>query len=175
MKSLLILRHAKSDWSNPELSDYNRPLAKRGLKDAPRMGRLLAGYNSMPDIIVSSPSLRTKQTVEYSVLANGYAGEIIWDERLYGGTPFDYLAAVRELPTTVQLPMLVGHNPGIEETISLLLSLTGESLQGGNRLRVPTAGLARLDAGIDRWEEIKPGVCVLRWFVIPKLLRVLDA
>ena len=173
MKSILFLRHAKSDWSNPSLSDLDRPLAKRGLKDAPRIGRVLAKFGCMPDLIISSPSLRTRQTVELAVLENGYQGEIMWEERLYGGNSYDITGVIHAIPENVERPMIVGHNPGIEETLSLLLSAHGNNPTDGIRLRVPTAGLAYLDACVDIWGNLKPGMCILRWFLVPRLVKAI--
>jgi phosphohistidine phosphatase len=166
MKSILFLRNAKSDWSNPGLTDFDRPLAKRGLKDAPRMGRILVSYECMPDLVVSSPSLRTRQTVELALLDNGYHGETRWERSLYGGTVFDYLALIQSLPEGVEKPLFVGHNPGLEETVGTLITQymrREEALTAASHLHVPTAGLAML--------EVKAGCCILRWFLVPKLVK----
>ena len=72
MKSVLILRHAKSEWGNPGQADFDRPLAKRGLEDAPRMGQVLARFNYVPDRILSSPAQRARQTAELVAQACGY-------------------------------------------------------------------------------------------------------
>jgi phosphohistidine phosphatase len=176
MKSILFLRHAKSDWSNPGLTDFDRPLAKRGLKDAPRMGRILVRYGCMPDLVLSSPSLRTRQTVELCLLENGYHGETRWERSLYGGSVFDYLALIQSLPEGIENPLFVGHNPGLEETIGTLIMQhmpREHASSAGSHLHVPTAGLAMLDTDVTRWSEVKAGGCVLRWFLIPKLLKKL--
>jgi phosphohistidine phosphatase len=164
------MRHAKSDWSNPSLSDFDRPLAKRGLKDAPRIGMVLSRLDCMPDIIVSSPSLRTRQTVQLAALDHGYGGEIQWEESLYGGSPYDYISALQSLPEDALRPLLVGHNPGIEEALGVLLT---SASQGFARIRMPTAGLALLITDLKRWSDTKPGTCTLRWFVVPKLLKAM--
>lgn len=173
MKSILILRHAKSDWSNPSLSDFDRPLTKRGLNDAPRMGRILIQFGCMPDLIISSPSMRTRQTVELTAFDNGYRGEILWDDTLYGGSFSDIISALHSIPRNISRPMVVGHNPGVEETISLLLSPREQNPATSARFRIPTAGLVYLDAHIDTWKDLKPGVCVLRWFLIPRLVKAM--
>ena len=166
MKSILILRHAKSDWNNPSLSDFDRPLNKRGLKDAPRMGQVLKTANIMPDLILSSPSMRTKSTVELAMPEGIYRGEISWIDSLYGGSFYDILNALHSVPESFSRPMIVGHNPGVEETISLLLSPQEQSPSTHARIRVPTAGLAYLDAHVDTWpddgERIDHGSMFLR-------------
>ena len=174
MKSILFLRHAKSDWSNPGLTDFDRPLAKRGQKDAPRMGSILVRYGCMPDLVVSSPSLRTRQTVELCLRENGYRGETRWERSLYGGSVFDYLALIQSLPEEVEKPLFVGHNPGLEETIGTLIVQQlprQQTPSSGSHLHVPTAGLAMLDTDAGRWNEVKAGSCVLRWFLVPKLVK----
>jgi phosphohistidine phosphatase len=171
MKNILILRHAKSDWGNPSLSDFDRPLSARGLKDAPRMGSVLMKLGCMPDLVVSSPSMRTRQTVALSVLEKGYSGPVRWDETLYGGTFHDFLQIIRSLPERIERPLLVGHNPGVEDTLALLLTRQEGGIHGSSSIRVPTAGLAYLDADLYSWDALKPGSCVLRWFLIPKLVK----
>jgi phosphohistidine phosphatase len=173
MKSIIFLRHAKSDWSNPSVSDFDRPLNKRGLNDAPRMGRVLDQFGCMADLIISSPSMRTRQTVELTAIDNGYRGEILWDDTLYGGSFYDIMTALHSIPGKISCPMIVGHNPGVEETISLLLSPREKDPTTYSHVRVPTAGLVNLDAHIDIWNDLKPGVCILRWFLIPRLVKAM--
>jgi phosphohistidine phosphatase len=174
MKSILILRHAKSDWSNPELSDFERPLAKRGLKDAPRMGSVLKNNNCIPDIVLASPARRIKQTVELVTGACGYKTTIHWEESFYGGTHYDLITALKKLPNHFTRPLVVGHNPEVEETIVELLSLRKVGSDHGFTIRVPTAGLICLDADIESWSQLKPGRCVLQWFLIPKLVKAIQ-
>ncbi len=82
------------------------------------MGNVLLRFRCMPDLIISSPAMRTKMTVELVTKQIGYRDEIRWDNSLYGGGPFDFMGALQHLPQEVERPMLVGHNPGVEETIS---------------------------------------------------------
>ena len=171
MKSILILRHAKSNWNNPSLSDFDRPLNNRGMNDAPRMGLVLDKFGNMPDLIISSPSMRTRQTVELAIPERSYSGEIVWLDSLYGGSFYDIMTALKDVPESITRPMIVGHNPGVEETVSLLLSPQGQNPATHARVRVPTAGLVYLDAHIETWRDLEPGTCVLRWFLIPKLVK----
>lgn len=146
MKTLLILRHAKSDWSDSSLSDHDRPLNDRGKHDAPRMGELLRRQNLLPDLILSSTAKRARQTTRLLSEAAGYSGEIQWLESLYAAPPSAYLKACSGLPDSVQTVMVVGHNPGLEE---LLAGLTGE-LQS-----LPTAALAEVELPIESWQELR--------------------
>jgi phosphohistidine phosphatase len=145
MKILLLLRHAKSSWKDETLPDRERPLAKRGLQDAPRMGRLLLAENLMPDLIISSTARRARQTVEMVAEAAGYAGEIRWLDELYAAPPEEYLSALATLPESYLCVMMVGHNPGLEELVALLTE-EEESLT--------TAALAQVDLSVAAWSEV---------------------
>ncbi len=173
MKTVLIFRHAKSSWANPTLADFDRPLAKRGRKAAPQMGEVMASFDCVPDKILSSPAKRARQTVELAAKACGYKNAIQWENNFYGGTSMDLIAALRRLPNTVQRPMLVGHNPTMEETISALLTPYREGWYEDWSIQMPTAALVCLDIHITDWATLELGDAVLRWFLIPRLLRAI--
>lgn len=173
MKTILILRHGKSDWGNSDLDDFDRPLAKRGLNDAPLMGELLAQFESVPDLILASPARRAKQTTELVAEACGYHRPIQWENSFYGGDSEVLLAALQRLPAAVERVMLVGHNPTLEETIADLLCVTEVGWSDTFPVRLPTAGLACLEVDLVDWADLEPGEAALRWFVIPKLVKVL--
>ena len=173
MKTILLLRHAKSEWGKAGVADFDRPLAKRGLKDAPRMGQVLALFASVPDKIVSSPARRARQTAELVAEACGYSKKSIqWEPSFYEGESDDLITALRRLPAEVERVLLVGHNPGMEETAAALLGLDNEAEV--IVIRLPTAGLVCLEADIDDWALLMPGEVVLRWFLIPKLAQALQ-
>ena len=146
MKTLLVLRHAKSGWNDQALDDHERPLNKRGRRDAPRMGVLVRECGLIPDVIISSDAVRARVTAEAVAEAARYAGEILLDPHLYLACPADILSrltTVREHAGTV---MIVGHNPGLEKLVE---QLTGE------RQDLPTAALAQIGLPIDRWRDLK--------------------
>ncbi len=174
-KTILLLRHGKSDWSVPGRADFDRPLAKRGKKDAPRMGQVLTMFDSVPDIILSSPAKRAKQTAKKTAKACGYTDPIQWAESFYGGDSDDLIVALQRLPAPIERPMLVGHNPTMEETISVLLCGEVDSWQGGCEIRFPTAALVCLDVDIYNWSHLRPGDATLRWYLIPKLVKAIQA
>lgn len=145
MKTLLILRHAKSSWDRPGLADIERPLNKRGIHDAPRMGALIKEADLIPDVILSSPAVRAMKTAEAVADACSYEGNIEIEEDFYPGSPSDYLEALNNLPDDPMRVMVVGHNPGLEE---LLNELTGESES------LPTAALAQINLPIQRWLDL---------------------
>jgi phosphohistidine phosphatase len=157
MKILLLLRHAKSSWKDESLADRERPLAKRGLQDAPRIGKLLREENLLPDMILSSTALRARQTVELVVDAASYSGEVRWLDTLYAAAPEDILDAVNLLPESCACVMVVGHNPGMDELLSLL---TGEEEN------LTTAALAQIDLPVAGWNQVSedtPGKLVNVW------------
>lgn len=167
MKEILLLRHAKSSWDDPYLEDYERPLAKRGREDAPRMGRYLQKIGFQPDYVVSSPANRAKQTSELVLeAAKCDKGIIRWDRELYFGNTKNYLKAIREAPEDTHRILLVGHNPLMENVASALASENGR-----NTLRMPTAALVCLESYADRWDHIVWGSCQIKWMMIPKVLK----
>lgn len=174
MKTVLLLRHAKSDWGEAGLADFDRPLAARGEKDAPLMGQVLARFDSLPDHIISSPAMRAKQTSLLAAKACGYKQEIEWAASFYGGDSTDLIEALQRLPNTVERPLLVGHNPTLEETVADLLAGQNSGADSSVSIKLPTAGLVCLDLPVLEWRSLIPGQAVLRWFLIPRLVRILD-
>lgn len=146
MKTLLILRHAKSSWRDSELADHDRPLNKRGKQDAPRIGNLLRREDLVPDLIVSSSAKRAHKTAELVIEASGYEGELRLDDELYAADPEGILDALQSLADDYERVMVIGHNPGLEELLELL---TGEWQ------RLPTAALAQVKLRLDSWQDLE--------------------
>ena len=145
MKSVLLLRLAKSSWKQPELADHDRPINKRGKRDAPIMGRLLKREDLVPDIIICSTAIRARSTAEAVAKASGYKGEIILNKSLYAAGPEDYLGVIHALSDEYVRVLIVGHNPGLEELVEML---TGEMHP------MPTCSLAHLKLRVDKWSAI---------------------
>jgi phosphohistidine phosphatase len=145
MKTVLILRHAKSSWKHTGLSDHDRPLKKRGKQAAPRMGQLIYEEDLVPDVILSSTARRARDTADLVAEASGYAGEVTYLEDFYHAWPSDYIDALRNLSDDVDSAMIVGHNPGME---MLLEQLTGEAE------RFPTAALAVVHLPVHYWSQL---------------------
>ena len=146
MKTLLVLRHAKSSWNDPALDDHERPLNKRGRRDAPRMGELVREYGLIPDVIISSNAARARLTAEAVAEAARYAGEILLDPRLYLAWPDDILSLLQRVREKAETVMIVGHNPGLEKLVE---QLTGEWQD------LPTAALAQIGLPLDQWRDLK--------------------
>jgi phosphohistidine phosphatase len=145
MKTVLILRHAKSSWKVPDITDHDRPLNRRGKRDAPKMGRLLKEKELVPDLVISSTATRAKDTASAVAKNSGYKGKKIKFESLYAAEPADYLAVIREITDNYQRVLIVGHNPSVEELIEML---TGEIHI------IPTCTLAQIEFVIENWAAI---------------------
>lgn len=145
MKTLLILRHAKSSWKDSALADFQRPLNKRGKRDAPKVGRLLREDGLVPELILSSPAIRARKTAEIVAEESGYEGEIEYFPEFYPGDPQAYIEALNHLPDEYRYVMVVGHNPGLEELIEILTD---------DWFRLPTAALAQILFSIKSWRDL---------------------
>jgi len=145
MKTLLVMRHAKSSWKDAVLPDEQRPLNKRGRANAPRMGRLLREENLVPQTILSSTAVRAQQTALAVAEACGFAGEIQFEASLYGAPTETYLACLRDLPAEPEVVLAVGHNPGVE---ALLAELAGEDEH------LPTGSIALIELELARWADL---------------------
>ena len=145
MKTLLLLRHAKSSWNNYSLSDHDRPLNRRGKSDAPRIGQLLSDENLVPDLILCSTARRAKDTALAVADASGFDGEIVYSRDLYHAGVDSFIWLLSDVYDRYDRVMLVAHNPGLEE---LLDYLTGVSEW------LPTAALVQISMPIHAWSEI---------------------
>ncbi len=163
MKKLLLLRHAKSSWDDAGLADFDRPLNGRGRRAAPLMGNFIRERRLRPDLIISSPAQRARETTALVIEASGLDAELRYDERIYEATAGRLLEVLEGVEDDKQEVMLVGHNPGFE---NLLAHLTGESR------RVPTAALARILLDAEKWVEAGARGGRLEWLVKPKELPV---
>jgi phosphohistidine phosphatase len=146
MKTVLLMRHAKSSWNEPELVDWERPLNKRGRRDAPRMGNLLLDEDLVPQVILSSSAWRAQQTAEAVAEAVGYDGDITCLDELYGATPTQCLRVLSRLPDDVDVVLVIGHHPDLKDLVEVL---TGETDH------LPTAAIAQLRMPVDRWAELR--------------------
>ena len=168
-RELWILRHAKSDWGAGCVHDVERPLAKRGLKAAPKMGQWMSGQGLRPDYILSSPAQRARQTIELVCDALGLDQQVIqWDERLYPGEREVLLGVLADCPPKAKTVLLVGHNPGLEELLEYLGGSTVAVPPDGKLL--PTATLARLALPKD-WSRLRAGDGRLLAITRPKELK----
>ncbi len=146
MKTLLILRHAKSGWGDPTLADHDRPLNARGKRDAPRVGQLLRDQDLTPDLIVSSTAKRARKTAAKVAESCGCNRDVELNGRLYHAYPDDYIQVLREVDDQHERVLVVGHNPGLEELVA--------TMSGGYQV-MPTAALAHVVLDIDYWGDLR--------------------
>ncbi len=159
MKKLYLIRHAKSDWSNQTLEDFDRPLNKRGEKNAPFMAELLNSKNIKPDLILSSPAYRAKKTA--TILANRILSNsnIIFDEHLYEASLQTMLEILNYLDDTVDSVFLVGHNPSLNVLAFYLVEFNKN---------IPTCGVLEIEFNCKTWREISKKNAKLISFEYPK-------
>ena len=166
MKTIMLMRHAKSDWSRPGQSDEERGLQKRGMKDSPLMGKMFASFGAVPDQILSSPVKRARKTAELVAGHCGYEGDIVWMDGFYPGSYAAHLDALHRLADDVERPLLIGHNPGMDATVQRLLHE-----KFSINISLPTAAVVCFEAEIDDWTHLKAGICQLLWYVVPRLVK----
>lgn len=178
MKTVLLLRHAKSSWDDPSLPDFQRPLAPRGRRAAPLMAEYLAEHGLVPDRVLCSAAQRAKETWE--IIARALeedldpplpeAGPIRVELRqdVYHASPRSLLDLLQGLDDAEAMVLLVGHNPTFEDLADILAG-SGD-LAGLDRMRrkFPTAALAVIDFPVGRWAQVQPAQGYLRAFVRPK-------
>ncbi|MFW6169934.1 MAG: SixA phosphatase family protein [Planctomycetota bacterium] len=145
MKTLWLVRHAKSSKKSDTGADHDRPLNKRGKQDAPRLGEFFRERQLVPDLIVTSTAKRARKTASKIAKACGYEGIIEVTGALYPGPPGQYVQVLRHVPDHVEQVMVVGHNPGAE---ALLAQLTGQMLP------LPTAAVAHVELELEHWRQM---------------------
>lgn len=159
MKTIYILRHAKSSWSDTDLADFDRPLNDRGRQAAPFMGKLMAEKGYYPSIVLSSPAVRARQTAELVKDHSGMTAEILLEDRIYEASPQALRQVVSELDDAHDSALVVGHNPGMEGFIRYL---------SGAIEPMPTTALAVIKLKIDSWDAIGAGCGTLLTVYRPK-------
>lgn len=159
MKTLYLLRHAKSSWEQTGLADFDRPLNDRGRSAAPFMGEVMKLEGLGPEMILSSPAERARQTAELATKSAGLSAEIKFKEKIYEASPQTLLQIAQSVDDRLNSVMIVGHNPGMEGFVRLLT---------GHLEPMPTAALAVIDLEISGWEQMASGSGLLRKVIRPK-------
>jgi phosphohistidine phosphatase len=159
MKTLFVLRHAKSSWENPDWADFERPLNSRGLDAARFIGGLIYERGLQPQIIISSPAKRAKQTAVLVKEIAEVSKPVTFDERIYEASPLALFNLIREFDEKLESVLIVGHNPGFENLVRML---TGEPVA------MPTAALARINLNIENWHDLETNSNELEFLIRPK-------
>ncbi|MBD3788786.1 MAG: histidine phosphatase family protein [Campylobacterales bacterium] len=163
MKTIYLIRHAKSDWSAPDTYDAQRGLSKRGKKAIPIMAKALHEKHIKPDLIISSPAKRTKLTAKGLLKELGYSQKIIYQDDLYLADPDTMLSVVKSIDDKYRSIFLIGHNPGITEFANLM--------SDGEIENIPTLGIVALHCTSKRWEDCGYHHASLEFFIYPKMLK----
>jgi phosphohistidine phosphatase len=168
MRTLLLMRHAKSSWDRPELADLDRPLAPRGRKAAPLIARYLEDQRLLPDLVLCSHALRVRETWQLMTPVLGGAVACKTLRSLYSAPPSRLLEPLRRVADEVRVLMAIGHNPGLGGLAAALAGAGPKKALQRLRTKFPTAGLAVLTFEIERWTDLAAGAGRLEEFVRPK-------
>ena len=170
MTILTIMRHAKSDWDDPQLADFERPLNERGRKAAKRIGREFRKRRIRVDRIIASPAVRVRETLRELAEGFGETRDVRFEQRIYEASTAALFELVRAIPNAVHAPLLVGHNPGLHD---LVLTLTADDDQGLRRQvtpKFPTAAVAVIQLPAVRWGEVAPASGRIVELILPREL-----
>lgn len=168
VKRLTLLRHAKSSWDDPVQRDFDRPVNARGLRAARTMGRHMAAEGLRFDAVVASPAVRVVETLDGVWEGYGRALKPVWDRRIYLASCVNLLDVARETPESVTDLLMVGHNPGLEDLVLMLVpDRDGDSLRDSVEAKYPTAAIATL-AFDGPWSALEPRAAHLVRFVRPR-------
>jgi Phosphohistidine phosphatase SixA len=168
MKTLGIFRHAKSDWNDARLRDFDRPLNSRGRKGAAIMGRHIREHGLVWNKVLASPAVRVTQTIELAGEAATAMPPITWDRRIYLANSATLIDILRDQDHDPASIILVGHNPGLEDLIFDLVPDDGSPLRDIVEDKFPTAAYAVLELAIDDWQDLRDGCGKLVHLVRPR-------
>ena len=159
MRSIIIFRHGKSDWDAKYDRDHDRPLSKRGIKASKKMGQYLNKIHQIPEIVISSSAIRTKNTAKLAIEHGNWSSKFFIETKIYGGTSETLLSIIQSTEDKYESICLVGHEP----TCSSFISLCTYHSQ-----RFTTASMAKINFKTNSWREIEFGRGILEWIKSPK-------
>ena len=172
MLTLSLLRHAKSSWSNPALPDRERPLATRGVTDAPLMGKAMAERGIDPELVLCSSARRTRDTLDLVLPEFRVEPKIVYVDALYHASPEEMLEMLHGIQPGANRVMLVGHNPEIQAFALDLVGSGPKHFRDRLRTKYPTAGLAVINFVSGLWKSVSVNSGTLNLFLSPRDLRV---
>ncbi|MGE5260739.1 MAG: SixA phosphatase family protein [Actinomycetota bacterium] len=171
MLTLSLLRHAKSSWNNPALPDQDRPLATRGVTDAPLMGRAMAERGIDPDLVLCSSARRTRDTLALVLPELKVEPEVVYSDELYHPSPAEMLEILRDAPPSASRLLIVGHNPEIQAFALDLVGSGPKHYRDRLEEKFPTAGLAVINFTSGTWKGVTVNSGSLNLFLSPKEVR----
>jgi phosphohistidine phosphatase len=172
MLTLSLLRHAKSSWSNPTLRDRERPLATRGVTDAPLMGKAMAERGIDPELVLCSSARRTRDTLDLVLPELRVEPKVDYVDALYHASPEQMLEMLHGIQPGANRVMLVGHNPEIQAFALDLVGAGPKHFRDRLSIKYPTAGLAVINFASGLWKSVGVNSGTLNLFLSPKDLRV---
>ena len=170
MKTLALLRHAKSSWDHPDLRDFDRPLNRRGREAAAAMGAEIKRRGLAFDAVLASPARRVVETVERLEEGYGRTLQPRFDERIYQASSHLLLSILQAVDEPVERVLMIGHNPGLQGLATLIARKDGQGLYRRIADHFPTAALALFTLDAERWADLKPGGGMVEAFLKPREL-----
>jgi phosphohistidine phosphatase len=171
MRRLMLLRHAKSDRSDPGARDHDRPLNARGRQAAPRIGAYMASHGLAPDLVICSTAARARETWDLVAPAFGSAPKVVFDQAVYRNDPAVLLDLVKKMKANVHSLLLVGHNPSFQTFADLLAASGHGDARQRLREKFPTAALAVIDFAVDEWDRVHAHSGRLDRLITPSLIE----
>jgi len=168
MKTLTLLRHAKSSWAEQGKDDFDRPLNTRGREAARLVGRELRRRKMRFDLVLASPAARVRETLEELAEGYGEGFDARFDRRIYLAEPDVLLNLVRDLPDTIQCPLLVGHNPGIEQFALRLSAEDDQGVRAKIATKYPTGALVRIELPAKHWSNAGGEPGTMSGLILPR-------
>ncbi len=164
MKTIYLIRHAKSDWSNAFLDDFDRDLNKRGKKSITIMAKVLKEKKIKPDIIISSPAKRTKSTIERLLKKLEFKEKITYLNKLYLADSEAILSIIKNIDNKYDSVFIIGHNPGLTDFVNLMTNV--------NINNIPTLGIIEMKCESEEWRDCKYHKAKVEFFIYPKMFEV---
>ena len=164
MKSIILFRHAKSDWSNPFSLDHERPINKRGIKAAKKMGLYLSNLEQIPELVISSTALRAKQTIDIAMKEGKWKSKIQMEKKIYNSSVEILINVLQNVDNLYYNICLVGHEP----TFSSFIAICSNS----SIIKFPTGSMAKIEFEIKKWENINLDKANIQWIKKPKELDI---
>ena len=162
MKTIILFRHGKSDWNAHFEVDYDRPINKRGINSARKMGKYLTDRKEIPELLISSTALRARETIELAAQYGNWKSECIFEPRIYGGSPNVLIEIIKNIDEKFNSICLIGHEPNFSSFITLSCN--------EKHHRFPTASMAKIVYNENNWKDVMFGSGKLEWIKRPKEL-----
>lgn len=170
MRMLTILRHAKSSWDDSSLADFDRPLNERGTKSARRMGREMKLRDMRFDQVLASPAMRVRETLKDVAVGYGSRFDVAFDDRIYMASAGTLIEIIRAIPDEAHAPLVVGHNPGVAQTLSRLSRSDDQGFRDRVLCKFPTGALAVVKLPAKRWRDIEEESGEIVELILPREL-----